>query len=459
MARLIRENYNNQLTTLDLSNFSQLTTLPELPAFTQILLLHNCLSLTHLPESLPENLNILHLNNCRSLRRLPDALPVNLRTLELDNCGSLTYFPNNLPEDLQTLHVGAYPYLMEISSLPTSLRYFYLRGSPLIILPANLPPELRIIDQEIETQTQASYIYVDWLQRAGRTPRQIERFQQALEGLRQENHFTTFETFINRLRDDPIRYYVQPETVAQILEEVLRSPRTRTLILSETFDASQDCTDRISLIFNNVQYLAAASCLSHENANNPQALDQALLGLSDDTLRNAHLAHAALAVIRHRWSNNRDAGLDTSVKPNYNEALEVELALRHHLCEELGQAFRASIFYLRIANLNENDINFARNYMRQALADPQIRIEGLIAQPAWRNHLISQISEIEDINQTAMQKMVELDEAKETNSAEWYENRSNQLAQERKNVIDNLLRQRTQKIINSLSFRPLSEDL
>jgi hypothetical protein len=59
-------------TTLDLTNFRGLASLPEnLPDSITILYLANCSGLTSLPKKLPANLTMLDLNGCYNLLNSP----------------------------------------------------------------------------------------------------------------------------------------------------------------------------------------------------------------------------------------------------------------------------------------------------------------------------------------------------------------------------------------------------
>ena len=114
----------DDVTELDLSNCSNLTTLPALlPQSLQKLDLRDCTNLTALP-ALPQGLQLLFLGGCSRLTTLP-SLPQDLKYLYIKNCTSLTTLPD-LPQGLQKLALPSFTNLTTLPELPHSLQMLAL---------------------------------------------------------------------------------------------------------------------------------------------------------------------------------------------------------------------------------------------------------------------------------------------------------------------------------------------
>lgn len=122
-ASRIREVYEKQLTVLDLSGLS---------------------TLTSLPNTLPSTLKTLNLNGCKMLQALPGNLPNTLETLSLGGCEMLQALPNTLPNTLQRLVLTDCKSLIALPQLPDSIRFLYLgHCESLTALPNDVPPALQ----------------------------------------------------------------------------------------------------------------------------------------------------------------------------------------------------------------------------------------------------------------------------------------------------------------------------
>jgi hypothetical protein len=141
LSRIRSEN----ITSLDLSDCSRLTSLPEnLPSGLTSLNLSWCTSLRSLPKNLPSGLTSLDLSMCASLASLPENLPSGLASLKLSGCKNLTSLPENLPSGLTDLDLYLCENLASLpESLPSGLTYLYLEAcTSLRSLPENLPSGL-----------------------------------------------------------------------------------------------------------------------------------------------------------------------------------------------------------------------------------------------------------------------------------------------------------------------------
>jgi hypothetical protein len=102
LSRIRSEN----ITSLDLTDCSRLTSLPEnLPSGLTSLDLTWCTSLRSLPENLPSGITSLYLRKCSSLRSLPENLPSGLTSLDLTWCESLQ-FTEDLINRLEALEAN-----------------------------------------------------------------------------------------------------------------------------------------------------------------------------------------------------------------------------------------------------------------------------------------------------------------------------------------------------------------
>lgn len=390
---LIKKAYDNKLLTLDLSYCLSLTKLPEhFPAFLTSLSLGYCELLTTLPEHLPASLTKLRLGWCRSLTALPEHLPASLTELNLEGCESLTALPEHLPASLTELDLAGCRSLTALPEhLPASLTELYLEGcESLTTLPVHLPPNLQIFGRAVP-HTPPQKI---WYQRAGKTEADIATLKQQWKHVETTPHAASFEALLQRLNEGKLKNSVTPAHVVEIIDEIIQSEETRTLIFDATQSADQDCHDRPLTIFNTVQSLARFSKLQRENA--PVA---DILNLAEGMLKVALLDEVTLEVMNQQWKQGRRSTNKEGTGPNVNEALEVQLGLRYALGGTLNLPFKVQKpLYTAMAGLTEKDQEFAINYVNATMNNPDKKREGLVEQCMWATYLSSILAaEIENI--------------------------------------------------------------
>jgi|GEM_PF-5950477 len=208
----------------------------------------------------------------------------------------------------------------------------------------------------------------------------IDGFNQQWEKLKSIDGFTAFETVLKRL----LVNNVTASEIVEVIESVIHSPEICRLVFLAVQGADANCYAHLLTIFNTVQALARFNKLMGENAGS-----QKILVLAKGMIRQNLLDDTTLPIMRHQWSEGRRVSNGDGTGPNVNDALQVQLALRHQLAAELGLPFpvKDSMNATEIAGLNNSDKEFAIDLIGNYMNDQEELVETLIALPVWQLYL------------------------------------------------------------------------
>ena len=343
VAQRVRDAQDSRCTTLDLSDYPLVLSLPSLPDSLEELTTDSCDLLTALPD-LPDSLTDLFLEDCHLLRTVP-ALPPALQALKLLGGGLLTELPD-LPNSLTTLWLDDCHLLKALPALPLEGDFYSLSLSrchsltELPTLPESLEelnltgcsedlryPSLRasilmfwnIDGDRIDFRFVSPYQEA-WYERAGKSSADIGQLRHSWAEIESAKFYGSFKSLLSRLGEDTLKDHLQPSDVVEVIEEVVESSTDRAMIFEEAQSAEQDCHDRPLRIFNTVQSLARFSRLQRENA---PAAD--IFRLAEGMLKTALLDEATIPLMWKQWEEGRRTGNEGqgNAGPNLLEALEV----------------------------------------------------------------------------------------------------------------------------------------
>lgn len=166
-----------------------------------------------------------------------------------------------------------------------------------------------------------------WVEVAQKT---IDDFNQKWEKLKSIDGFNAFETVLKRL----LVNNVTTSEIIEVIRSVIHSPEICRLVFLAAQGADANCYAHLLTIFNTVQALARFNKLMGENAG-----PQKILALAKGMIRQNLLDETTLPIMRHQWSEGRRASNGDGTGPDVNEALQVQLALRHQLAAQLSLPF------------------------------------------------------------------------------------------------------------------------
>jgi Ca2+-binding RTX toxin-like protein len=380
---------------LDISGVRSLSILGRLPDRLHFLRLSDAPALNVLP-ALPSSLVSLALSGCTALPLLP-ALPMQITRLVLVDCTALTTLPD-LPANLQELDLSGCRSLIALPEVrPAFLRMLDLTGC--IALPATLPDwvaTVAVVSRNRPIEPAASP-FEYWLRQGGKTAAEIAPLDADWTRVRASPGGSAFEAMLRRIAEPAVRAQIKhPAQVVEVIEEVLQSSQARHMIFAAARDADCDCHDRPLVRFNDIQIMARGSLLLRNGRD-----ETALLELVRGAYRQSLLDETVMVVMRKQWGEPIDPRLPLSAAnrrrqsnaagdgPNVAEALEVQLALRHYLGRALNLPFAAGGLYIGIAALNIDDLKFALRHVGKRFADLGAMVDGVLAQPLWRQFLES----------------------------------------------------------------------
>lgn len=312
-----------------------------------------------------------------------------------------------------------------------------------------------VTDSVIDRTTQLSLqqgLNQQWIEAARKS---IAHFDQKWEKLKGIEGFNAFETVLKRLPKNDIT----TSEIVEVITFVLHSPDICRLVFLAAQGADVRCYAHLLTIFNTAQGLVKFSKLfnshgedatpMHESAMtalspnlspasgregrseplrdfhvNANANQQEILDLALSMIRQNLLDETTLPIMRQQWSEGRRVCNGEGTGPNVNEALEVQLALRHQLAAHLSLPFpiRNPMRATDIAKLNCSDKEFAIDFVHMHMSDQDQIIDALISLPVWQLYLERVLSK--------KLVQVELDETKQI-------------------AVDALLRQETEKILRA----------
>ncbi|MFA5490318.1 MAG: NEL-type E3 ubiquitin ligase domain-containing protein [Candidimonas sp.] len=460
--RALPDSLPDSLKILNLHGCSLLTVLPNtLPRSLESLDVSNCGLLTALPDALPDSLVTFTLINCRLLTALPNTLPASLASLSLNNCRLLTALPNILPDSLAFLDLSDCRSLTVLpDTLPGSLTYLSLRNcSSLMALPNNLPYALRLDLSGCPARLPPRPAQEQWYGQAGKSEAEIRVLRDAWGAIEGEPLYPHFSGLLERLSGDRLRGIVRAQDVANVIEEIVVSPRIRTPIFEEAESANNNCVDRPLTLFNTIQSLARFNKLQREGAADTQILE-----LAQGMLKTALLDEASILVMTKQWREGRRFGNANGNGPNMREGLEVQLELRRVLGEELNLPFRVrdSLHSRQLANLNDSDIQFVKQHVNETMGSPARKYLGLMATPMWQSYM-QKVCETDITNVTDQydQLLDELEEEFDDTEERMFDEGSyvkscSLLAADRQGDIDQVMIERT-KAVDELHQRVLQD--
>ncbi len=471
VSALIQEAHENRSTVIDLSAYPLvlslpalpdsleeleipegplLTRLPDLPASLKHLTLSEFDLMENLPD-LPPYLESLFLTECNAIVRLP-ALPTTLLMLYTNHCSSLESLPQ-LPSggNFHTLSVVACESLRELPELPETLRELDITECSVALEDIRRPLGLQVYigtDGRLLSPAVVSNPHEVWYSRAGRSDSDIDALKESWSTVENAFFYQSFESLLRRLMDDKVKSFVSASDVAEVIQEVISSSEVRELIFEEAQTADQDCHDRPLVIFNTVQSLARFNRLQRENA-----APEELLALAEGMLKLALLDEVTGRVMTKQWADSRRTGNSDNNGPNVSEALEVQLELRRVLGDELALPFKVSSLYSSaIADLNEQDMQFAKKFVQDRMNNIDDKIAGLISLPMWKLYMKQQCqAELKVLGDNYGNLLEQLENDLGRLNSQAYDVKSRQLQAAREAEINEILSKRTKEWVSRLA--------
>ena len=450
--KILPQKLPESLIDLRLERCDIVETLPKkLPEKLETLGLINCAALETLSENLPSSLIALRLEGCVSIKTLP-KLPMSLQILDLSTTISLRQIPNHLPDSLQEFYFrGRTGCTLLLDHLPSSLVVLDIRGNTTLReLPDHLPPNLQIMGYNPDQFNPQEA----WYRKVGKTQEEMTSFKIAWSALKHEPYYASFESLLRRLGEHELKNSVLPTDVADVIMEVLQSPRVRTQIFEMAQSADQDCHDRPLSIFNTVQSLARLSRLQREGASIKD-----ILNLAEGILKMALLDEVTPKIMTKQWREARRSANEAGNGPDVAEALEVQLALRYTLAETLNLPFKiGQPLYTDMAGLTVKDKRLAVDYVEKTLSDLTKKIERLASMPIIASYMhdlcYDDAEKIKNKYET-LQEVLEDEQAHGKLNDQTYNDRYTQLAKEREAEMSQLLMRKLQTLY-SRDGRPIS---
>jgi hypothetical protein len=208
----------------------------------------------------------------------------------------------------------------------------------------------------------------------------IDHFEPKWEKLKSIDGFNAFETVLKQL----LKNKVTTAEIVEVIKSVIDSPEICRLVFLAAQSADVKCHTHLLTIFNAVQVLARFGKLLDENAP-----EQEILALAKSLVKQNLLDEATLPLMRHQWSEGRRASNSDGTGPNVNDALKVQLALRHQLATQLNLPFpiKHPMDATEIAGLTNSDKEFAIELINKYSNDQDELVEALIALPVWQLYL------------------------------------------------------------------------
>lgn len=227
----------------------------------------------------------------------------------------------------------------------------------------------------------------------------IEGFNQKWEKLKSKDGFNTFESALKRV----LKNNFTAAEIVEVIESVITSPDICRLIFLATHGVNVHCHSQLLIIFNTVQILARFDKLMKKNV--PR---QEILTLAKSWVRQNLLDEATLPIMRHQWSEGRRACNGEGTGPDIEEAVNVQLALRHQLAAQLNLLFpiKDKMSAMNSAGVTHSDKEFALDFIRRYMDDKEQLISSLISLPIWQLYLERRLGK--KINQKALDKAEQL---------------------------------------------------
>ena len=216
-----------------------------------------------------------------------------------------------------------------------------------------------------------------WVEAAQKS---IGNFNQQWEKLKGVEGFNAFETVLKQL----LKNDVTTDEIVEVIDVIIKSPDIRRLVFLTAHGADVNCYTQLLTIFNAAQALSRFGKLLNENASQSE-----ILALAKSMAKQSMLDEATLPIMRHQWSEGRRASNGEGTGPNFNEALKVQLALRHQLAAQLGLPFpiKNPMSAINIAELSQSDEEFAIAFVNKHLSDQEEIVHALVSLPVWQFYL------------------------------------------------------------------------
>lgn len=240
--------------------------------------------------------------------------------------------------------------------------------------------DVDLTDATIDRTTQLSLQQAknqQWVQAAQKS---IKNFNQQWEKIKGMDGFNAFETVLKHL----LRNDVTTAEIVEVIAAIVQSADIRDLVFLAAHGVDVHCYAHLLAVFNTIQCLARFGKLLDENACQLKILDLATRMATQNLLD-----EATLPIMRHQWSEGRRACNGEGTGPNFNEAHNVQLALRHQLAAQLELPFpvKNPKNAVHIAELNQSDKEFAIDFVNKHLCDQSALIDALTTLPAWQLYL------------------------------------------------------------------------
>lgn len=353
------------------------------------------LDISSLPNCLPEGLEALLCKNCPRLTALPARVPVSLVGLLLENCtvlSSLKLYPQ-----LNFLILDHCPVLQAVDELPGALEILTVTQCPMFnSLPARLPEAFQRLTLDAGAEItlpdtllghaglqisgyRFENIALGWFRRAGLDEDMCRQKLAALASRAIEEGYPQFISLLNRLYGEPVTE-VDANAVVGVIEAVITDDKACRWIFAESERADHDCHARPLLILNTVGSLAKVGMLAKTAGGDPGAWINACKSLLKERLLDEIVPH-----VHRRSVARRFAGW------NQNEMLPMQRELRQRLADELGLLFRDSGQLQQL--LSSDDVKFAADYVKNAMADDVWVVEGLISLPVWETYALERLKD------------------------------------------------------------------
>jgi len=237
-----------------------------------------------------------------------------------------------------------------------------------------------LTDAVIDRTTQLSLQQAKNQQWVEAAQKSIDNFNQQWEKLKGVDGFNAFETVLKQL----LKNDVTTAEIVEVIAVIIQSADIRDLVFLAAHGVDVNCYAQLLAVFNTIQGLARFGKLLDDNA-----CQQEILNLAKRMATQDLLDEATLPTMRHQWSEGRRACNGEGTGPNFSEALNVQLALRHQLAAQLELPFpiKNPMNAVHIAELNQSDQEFAIDFVTKHLSDQNALIDALTTLPAWQLYL------------------------------------------------------------------------
>jgi hypothetical protein len=211
----------------------------------------------------------------------------------------------------------------------------------------------------------------------------IPGFNQEWERLKTVDGFNAFETVLKRLNESSLQSNVTVAEIVEVIEAVVQSPDIRRLILIAA-QGDVNCYAHLLTAFNTAQGLARFDKLRRTHA-----APQEMLALAQGMVRQNLLDETTLPIMRQQWLEGRRGCNEEGTGPDINGALNVQLALRHQLAQQLNLPcpIKNPLSVTHKAGVNHSDKALAIELINQYMNDDEQIVEALIALPVWQIYL------------------------------------------------------------------------